>query len=245
MDNIQLISVDLFQTLVDIESRKEVIWRLILQDAYTLKRSEHCWAITSKILREIYLAKAATNNGFEKVRAIFRECFVRAFAEIGLDFDPDEAARILAHQHSLSNPFEDAIPFLKGVGHHRLVCLTSDTDDDMIGPLGSLFPFDHIFTSEALETYKINRANSFFKKVLKHYRDRGIRAENILHIGDSSADIFGAAYAGIRSCWLNRRGIAWEHEIRPDFIVTSLWQALDLFDDGAQAANPMQSTDSK
>lgn len=230
MHNIRLVSVDLFQTLVDINSRKEAVWRQILQGDYTPERGEHCWGVASEILKTVYLQKAAAANGFTSVREIFRTCFQDAFRRLGIDFDPREAARIMAHEHARSRPFADTAPFLDAIGRRHTVCLASDTDDDMIGPLAALCDFDHIFTSQGLGTYKINATNHFFAKVLAHYGERGIQPENVIHIGDSSADVLGAGYTGIRTCWLNRKKIPWEHGVAPDYEIASLDEALALID---------------
>jgi FMN phosphatase YigB (HAD superfamily) len=50
----------------------------------------------------------------------------------------------------------------------------------------------------------------------------GVRPEEILHIGDSHSDVLGANRAGAISCWLNREGLSWRYEIKPDYIIQSL-----------------------
>ncbi|MDO8716250.1 MAG: hypothetical protein Q7J73_05525, partial [Dehalococcoidales bacterium] len=87
-------------------------------------------------------------------KVIYKQCYAELFKEIGLDFDPEQAALILAHQHSFSEPFGDAAPFLDLVGKNCPICVSSDTDEDMLGRLRQLYPFDNVFTSEILGAYK-------------------------------------------------------------------------------------------
>lgn len=59
-----------------------------------------------------------------------------------------------------------------------------------------------------------------FKEVLKHYK---VEPEEIIHVGDGYSDVVGANRVGIRTCWLNRDGSKWSHEIAPGYIVNSLF----------------------
>ena len=89
----------------------------------------------------------------------------------------------------------------------------------MLGQLRELHSFDNIFTSEGLETYKTGSEGKFFSAVIEHY---DIEPGRIIHIGDSLSDVLGANEAGIVTCWLNRNGIKWRHDVKPDYEVTSL-----------------------
>lgn len=46
----------------------------------------------------------------------------------------------------------------------------------------------------------------------------GVARGEVLHVGDHvDMDVIGAARAGLRSCWINREGMAWERDdLRPD-----------------------------
>ena len=56
----------------------------------------------------------------------------------------------------------------------------------------------------------------------------------VLHVGDHiQADVAGAARAGLRSCWINRDGRAWQHdEITPDLEFDSLAGLADWIEAG-------------
>ncbi len=54
----------------------------------------------------------------------------------------------------------------------------------------------------------------------------------VLHVGDDiEMDVVGAHRAGLRSCWINREGHTWPHElIRPDLEFTTLAALADWLD---------------
>ncbi len=50
-----------------------------------------------------------------------------------------------------------------------------------------------------------------------------------LHIGDHpESDIDGAKNAGLRTMWMRRNGEKWEKDYKPDFIVTSMADVVDI-----------------
>lgn len=47
-------------------------------------------------------------------------------------------------------------------------------------------------------------------------RALGVALHEVLHVGDDPLlDVFGAARAGMRTCWINRRNEAWPSELEP------------------------------
>ncbi|MET0893945.1 MAG: HAD-IA family hydrolase [Pseudoxanthomonas sp.] len=60
----------------------------------------------------------------------------------------------------------------------------------------------------------------------------GVDRGEVLHVGDHvEMDVLGAARAGLRSCWINREGLAWDqHEPRPDLEFTDLTALADWLD---------------
>jgi putative hydrolase of the HAD superfamily len=95
----------------------------------------------------------------------------------------------------------------------------------MVEPLLEKFNFDSVFISEEVGSYKNDPESRIFSKVLEYYR---IEPERVLHIGDSSSDIIGANKIGIKSCWINRNGLNWKYDGKPDYIVRSLVEAVEL-----------------
>ena len=61
--------------------------------------------------------------------------------------------------------------------------------------------------------------------------------QEVLHIGDDPiTDVVGAGEAGLRSAWLNRHGVAWTHERRPDLVARDLGELALLLERTEAAA---------
>jgi 2-haloalkanoic acid dehalogenase type II len=224
MSDFKVVSVDMFGTLVDVNSIAPLVWRQFLKDRYTIELAKQYWDRANVLLFQIY-DRVIQEQRYVPPKVIFKQCYSELFREIGLDFDPEKAALILAHNHSFSEPFSDAAPFLNAVGKNFPICVSSDTDEDMLGQLKHLYPFDTVFTSESLETYKTGANGRFFSAVIDYYDKE---PERIIHIGDSLSDIIGAKEAGIVTCWLNRKNKTWSHDIKPDYEVKSLFKAASI-----------------
>jgi putative hydrolase of the HAD superfamily len=220
MSDFTVVSIDLFQTLVDVASRRRAIWQEFLQGDYSEQLADEYWALGSKSLVDHFHRFTSQSNSFLTLKSIFELVFVDLFSTIGLNFNPQKAAQILAAQHRLAPLYEDAQEFLDAVGDDYPLCLVTDTDDDMLPPsLLNLHKFDRIFTSEQMRSYKNDPERRLFSAVVRHY---GVAPEKILHIGDSSADVMGAYRVGIKTCWLNRNGRAWRHTVQPDYTAKTL-----------------------
>jgi len=60
----------------------------------------------------------------------------------------------------------------------------------------------------------------------------GLAPHEVLHVGDDPEhDVLGAHRAGLRTCWINRRGIRWSHpEAAPDLDLVDLGALADWLD---------------
>jgi len=70
----------------------------------------------------------------------------------------------------------------------------------------------------------------------------GIAPSDVLHVGDDpEADIFGAARAGLRTCWVNRRGERWVRtDVSPDLSIGHLGLLADWLDSCMEKRMPKQ-----
>ena len=225
MKKYNVVSVDMFGTLANVSSTRELVWKGILKDFYKQDLAESCWDRTTELLFELYEDRIVGKRQNIPLKELYKECYAKLFAEKELDLDPAEAAGTLAYYHSHCELFDDVLPFLNTIGKEYPICIASDTDDDMLGRLRDFFPFDRVFTSEQIGAYKTSSDGKFFSSVVEYY---GVEPGSIIHIGDMVSDIKGASEAGITNCWLNRRGKTWEHEIVPDFEVSSLFEFAEL-----------------
>jgi len=221
-----VISVDMFQTLVDVASRRCHIWQTLLGDRYTEPLASQYWALSERVVLGCFEQLSQTGD-FLSVKQIFARGFAAMFREAGLELDPQWAAQVAAREHALAQPYEDALPFLEASSAVYPVCLVCDGDRDML-PQAILAKadFDRVFLSERLRAYKAAPDGQLFAAVVSHYN---LPAERILHIGDSAADVVGAQRAGMRACWLNRTGVTWVARTHvPDYTVTTLGAAAKL-----------------
>jgi FMN phosphatase YigB (HAD superfamily) len=221
--NIKLISVDLYRTLIDVDRSLPQVWQIFLGDRYTPELGAKYWARATEIVIQNLTEASLNNLQFKNARAIYVETYTTMFAEIHLDFDPEEAASVLIRGHQVDRLFEDVRPFFKSIGEKYSVCLSTDADTEMLAGISKIFPFDHVFVSEELQAYKHNP--KFFQQVIAYYK---MKPENILHIGDSHHDIITPTQLGIMTCWLNRQNRTWQYDTKPDFEVKSLTEVLKI-----------------
>ncbi len=227
MRKFNVISVDMFGTLADLSNVHHLVWREILGGKYNSSLAEEYTDRASAILSKFFEDKIFKEGRYIPPKVVFEECYSVFFNEAGIDFDPQKAAGIHARHHTQCKIFDDVEPFLRSVGEEYRICLSSDTDEDMLGPLRTMYPFDNVFTSEDIGAYKTGSGGRFFKAVVDYY---GIEPESIIHIGDMISDIAGASEAGLTTCWLNRNGRKWPYEIKPEIEVGSLLEFAEVIE---------------
>lgn len=217
MAAIKVISLDMFQTLVDVQGRTFEVWRPILGADYSEARTLE---LGPRLLAQYHAqAGIARDAGiFRSSRELFTRGFAKLLPEEGIPFEPAEAVDLLFGEHRRSALYEETDRFLQRVTADYEVCIVSDTDADMLPDFHIGYPL-RLFTSERFESYKNDSRNSMFAGLAGEY---GVRPEQIIHIGDSAADVLGAARAGLRTCWINRSGEPWRHEAQPDYTVRHL-----------------------
>jgi putative hydrolase of the HAD superfamily len=141
--------------------------------------------------------------------------------------DPVAGALVLAKAHGKSLFYGDSLPFFEKVQRNFRTCLISDADLIMVDEILSKVKFDQIFISEKYKAYKFDDAGLLFRAAFAAF---AIEPPEMLHVGDGYSDILGAKKAGADAAWINRRGLEWNHEIRPDYTVTSLLELLDVIE---------------
>jgi FMN phosphatase YigB (HAD superfamily) len=221
--DVKVISLDVFRTLVPIDESYAYVWSKFLGEKYTDDAGQRNWSRGTEILLEKLQSAAQDTKKFKNIRAVFEETYTQLFKEIKSDFNPAVAAGILMKVNRAGKYYDDVRPFLKMVGEKHTICLSTDCDMEMIANIDALYPFDSIFVSEKLQTYKANPR--FFTQVINHY---SVKPENILHIGDAQSDIVTPKMVGMLTCWLNRDGDKWENKVKPDFEVASLHDVVNL-----------------
>lgn len=215
----KIISFDMFQTLVDVNARKHVVWKEILNEKYTFENAEKLWNDTLDYHYEYTKDIKSGKKTFQPMRETFRETYEKLFAKNNIGMNAELAVNILFREHGQAIVYQDARDFFDRLAPKYRVWISSDTDGNMILPLLNLFQHEQAFLSEEIGAYKDDKDGRFFKRVLE---SSGVKPEEILHVGDGLADIIGAKRAGIASCWINRTGVTWKDLIKPDYTIESL-----------------------
>jgi putative hydrolase of the HAD superfamily len=225
MSKYELVCTDMFQTLVDIDARIPYIWKRILKEKYDEQIAEQCAKLVNSKVINRFNEYVAVNRKFSNLKSIFEPGFSEIAKEIAVDFNPQEAVSIFMNEHGNAKAFEDTNEFFESIGDSLPICLVSDADIEMIAPLLDRFRFDKVFISESVECYKNEPLSRIFREVISDY---DINPQKVIHIGDASSDIIGANKNGIKTCWLNRHGLEWKHDIKPDYTVKSLIEVFDI-----------------
>lgn len=160
---------------------------------------------------------------FETQRALEERSLEITIEKFHASVNAREMSRLM-FEHWMQPPiFEDAKPFFEKSPIPAYIVSNIDTADVMkaieyhnIAPVG-------VFTSEDAKAYKPRK--ELFELALNR---AGLRADEVIHIGDSvSSDVRGANAVAIRALWLNRFG----KEV-PDGVesIVSLTDALDVLE---------------
>jgi putative hydrolase of the HAD superfamily len=156
---------------------------------------------------------------YQSLHAVLQACYTEVFAHLQVAFDPGEAARMAARYHAQRPWFPDAVPWLEDIRRRFRLCVASDADEAMVGEHVRQYPFDRCFISERLRVYKGDAQNRFFGAIVRHY---ALAPEQMLHVGDTPAEIVAAQRVGLQTCWVNRSGRSWPHGRPPTYEVSSL-----------------------
>ena len=223
--NIKIISIDLFRTIVDIDQTPDIIWRMFLRDNFPDEIAKINYRIADEIMDRHWGTAGIDDKHFKSVRTVLEDVVTELFQKINLDYSLKQASNDLMAVHNAQKIFADAKPFLEKMGQKYTICLSTDCDLEMMENVHEIYHFDTMFVSETLQMYKLNPG--FFRYIIDYYN---LPPANILHIGDSRSDIITPKQLGIRTCWLNRRNLKWDHDVKPDFEVKSLLEILDILD---------------
>lgn len=223
MGRFEVISLDMFQTLVNVDSRKEQIWKRILQESFT---SEMASEYGRSLLNHYYSVstEARRLGQFVLTRDIYRSSFERIFEQYYISYDCFDAVEILFHEHRMSEFYEETEDVLKRLIKEFRVCIVSDTDIMMLPEFYKNYQIP-LFASEQYLSYKNDHDNRMFQEVIQHY---GIEPSKVIHIGDTASDVLGAKRAGMSACWINRDKQQWNQDIQPDYIIQSLVEIFDI-----------------
>ncbi len=215
----KIICIDMFQTLVNIDTRIEHIWKRILKDDYNEElRDKYVQIVRNKIVDKFHVEESAKHK-FRNLKKIFFESFKDIFEENKVKYCSSYATKVFIEEHNRAELYHDSKEFIERAKKKYILCLVSDADIEMVESLINTLKFDEVFISENVKAYKGNSNYKIFKEVINHYN---LDPDQILHIGDSSSDMLGANRAGIDTCWINRHKYKRRFDITPNYEVKSL-----------------------
>ncbi|WP_040952038.1 HAD family hydrolase [Gorillibacterium massiliense] len=215
------ISLDMFQTLVDFASRKDNVWEVVLGEKYNADQTPE---LSRQVLGLLHERMRQNEGDFSTMASIFAFSFADCFERNSIQFDPEKAAELMLAEHGRAELYPDAERFLTAARGVYPLFIVSDADDVMIPGAFVGEPYS-LFTSESYQSYKNDRYNHMFKRLLQ---DANLAPGRVLHIGDSPGDVLGAKREGLKACWLNRDQNTWKYEEMPDYTVSSFDELHEL-----------------
>ena len=209
----QLISFDLFGTLLDVRGGSYAAFQSILDDC----GGEN---VDVKLFWEDWEHRNIAQywKPYRGYRAICRESLAQSFAHFGVAGDPDLIERYFAAfgNFPLYGDVERCLAHFKT---RARLAVVSNIDDDLLAATRLPDMFDLVCTAERAKGYKPD--GTLFRYLLAQ---AGVPLAAILHAGQSQfTDMVGAKPLGLAVAWVNRRAVALSSAVpKPDWIVADL-----------------------
>jgi FMN phosphatase YigB (HAD superfamily) len=128
----KVVCVDMFQTLVNIESRVEHIWKRILGEDYSEElRDKYVQIARSKIVDKFH-ANESIKLDFKPLKEILFHSFRDIFEESNTKYCPSYSTSVFMQEHDRAELYHDSIEFIKRAKKKYKVCLVSDADIEMV-----------------------------------------------------------------------------------------------------------------
>jgi len=203
------ITFDAYNTLFDFITDAERALRAILPPEgrqHLRDVLETMNAAVPRLLDQFLGRRRSDFSEFLTLAAIHRAGFDEVKAHILPALDVDAATDAWNRYIAQVPLYPDARAAVEWVAARFPIAIVSDIDtwmlEDNVRRTG--LPIRHVVTSEREGTYKAMADSTMFQVAA---RLLGCAPRDIVHVGDSSADIIGARRAGARAIWLNRPGI--------------------------------------
>ncbi len=206
MPTIRAVTFDAYNTLFDFSSNALPAVRALLPEEAVGDIDSVWQAMNSEVVRllDVFIGrKRADFPQFVTLDDIHRECFSEVQRRLVPSLDVDAATDAWNRYISGVPLFDDAGPAAQWCVSRLPTAIVSDIDTRMLeeNPHRQSLPIEHAVTSEQDGAYKAMTDCTMFQTAAGLL---GCSTAEILHVGDSSADIVGAKRAGARAVWLNR-----------------------------------------
>jgi 2-haloalkanoic acid dehalogenase type II len=209
-----LLSFDVFGTLVDTPSGTAPVYRSILVEA----GADH---LAPDLFWSHWEGRNITHyrEPYRSYKEICRLSLEETFRHFGITSGDGRVIQRYFDAFPRFTLYPDVLPTLEALAAGHRLALVSNIDDDLLAatPLGR--QFDLVCTAEKARGYKPDG------RLFRYLIDRaGVGVDRILHSGQSQfTDMVGGKPLGLRIAWINRRSLALHPSVpRPDFVFPGL-----------------------
>ena len=205
---VEAITFDAYNTLFDITSDAFAEMRTLFPDQ-SEERLRAIWEAMGEVVQRLFADFHGKSRRdfprFLSLDEIHRACFADAAERFGLRFEVDAAVERWNRYIAGARLYDDARAAVAWAAARYPVGIVSDIDTWMLKANLSCcpLPIEHVITSEEDRSYKAMADCTMFQTMA---RMLGCPPENLLHVGDSPADVYGARRVGAKAVWLNRSG---------------------------------------
>lgn len=165
---------------------------------------------------------------FVPEETIFSWDLERLYTQYGLAGNAAQDVRIMLDTLGNRTAFPESRGVVEQLKRAYTVCIgsTTDTEPLMRDLNRSGIVVDRVFTSEGLQVYKPQKA--FYERILT---ELSLLPQEVLFVGDSlTDDVRGPAQVGMKTCWVNRKGLA-APVPPPDYEVSDLTGLTAILED--------------
>ena len=216
----QLLSFDVFGTLIDVRAGSYAAFQSILDDC---GGAGH---IDVKAFWEHWEERNIAHywEPYRRYRDICELSLGETFAHFGVNGSPKLIERYFDAFPRLA-PFPDVAPTLDRLAERYRLAVVSNIDDDLLAATPLKRGFDLVCTAERARGYKPD--GTLFRHLIAN---AGCPRDDILHSGQSQfTDMVGGKPLGLTIAWINRRGIALHPSVpEPDFVFRDVAALLGL-----------------
>ncbi|MCB1548843.1 MAG: HAD hydrolase-like protein [Hyphomicrobiaceae bacterium] len=217
---LQLLSFDVFGTLISVRDSSYDAFRRILAEAGRPDVDVKAfWEVWEEANIEGYW------QPYRPYKEICRASLAHAFAAFGVTGGDPGAIRHYFDAFESFELYPDVVPTLERLAARYRLAVVSNIDDDLLAltPLGR--DFDLVCTAEKARGYKPD--GTLFRYLLAQ---SGLATDEILHSGQSQfTDMVGAKPLGLTVAWINRRGITLSPKVPvPDYRFSDIASVAEL-----------------
>jgi 2-haloalkanoic acid dehalogenase type II len=228
--HLKAVTLDAYGTLFDMEAVMiPAVTEMIAAEGLWLepRRLSDLW--TRKFLRLLHEYGNDAPPGFRDIRDMTTTTLTECYDELGTPTaDVARGVEIWFDHVSASPLFPEARAAVERLAERFELALISDADDDVIAPTWKLarLPVEHVFTSHTHRAYKLDPRGTIFRCAFERL---GVEPGEVVHVGDSPADVVGAIRSGAKALWVSRDGRPWtDARATPTYVARDMAEAAEM-----------------